>query len=37
MLTHLELTLHHTLSRAKTALTLATEIQEQLWRWPPRK
>ena len=34
MLTQLDVekTLHDTLSRANSALSLATEIQEQLWR-----
>jgi hypothetical protein len=32
MLTQLESTLHDTLSRAKSALSLAHEIQESLWR-----
>jgi len=32
MLAELELTLHDTLSRAKSALCLAAEIQESLWQ-----
>jgi hypothetical protein len=32
MLTQLESTLHQTLTRANSALTLATQIQESLWR-----
>jgi hypothetical protein len=32
MVADLESTLHDTLSRAKSALSLATEIQEYLWR-----
>ncbi|MGN6367310.1 MAG: hypothetical protein ACTHN5_03525 [Phycisphaerae bacterium] len=32
MVAQIEQTLHDTLSRANSALTLATEIQESLWR-----